>query len=59
MREDTIVDEVREARRRIMERHGFDLQALFTELKEHERTSGRPLTKGTARKVTPAATAPT
>ena len=56
MREDNIVTDVRETRRRIMERHGFDLQALFTELKEHERTSGRPLTKGTARKVAPTAT---
>ena len=35
MREDAIIAEVPEARRKIMERHGFDLQALFNELKEH------------------------
>ena len=51
MDEDTIVTEVREARRRIMTRHGDDLQSLFRELKEHERDSGRQLRKGRARKV--------
>jgi ornithine cyclodeaminase/alanine dehydrogenase-like protein (mu-crystallin family) len=39
-------------------RHGFDLQALFNELKEHERASGRPLTRGKARKVAPAGSRP-
>ena len=51
MREDPIVAEVREARRRILERHGYDLHALFRELKRHERDSGRPLTKGKPRRL--------
>jgi hypothetical protein len=51
MREDPIVAEVREARRKILERHNYDLHALFRELKEHERARGKPLTKGKARRL--------
>ena len=51
MRDDPIVAEVREARRRILAKHGYDLRSLFRELKEHEQESGRTLTKGKARRL--------
>jgi hypothetical protein len=46
MREDPIVDEVREARRQLLQTHGDDLKALFRALKEREAAGGRKLIRG-------------
>ncbi len=43
MTEDPIVQEVRRAREAYVERMGFDLNAIYRDIKSRERTSGRRL----------------
>ncbi len=43
MKTDPIVDEVREARRKLAEKCRFDVQRIFADARLREETSGHPL----------------
>ena len=51
MKKDSIVEEVRRVRDRLSARFNYDLDAIFRDLKEKERTSGRKYVRYPPRSV--------
>ncbi len=50
---DDIVDEVRKIREAYAERFDFDLEAIFKDIKERERTSGRTYVRFAPKRIPP------
>ena len=53
MSRDTIVDEVRKAREEYARKFNYDLDAIFRDIKEQEKKSGRQFVSFTPPKVEP------
>ena len=58
MTSDDIVDEVRDARDAYARQFNYDLEAIYRDLKEKERKSGRTLVSLPPRRVEPIAASP-
>lgn len=51
MYEDPIVEEVREARERLAQKHNFDVAAIFEELRRRQGTLGKRLVRRERKKI--------
>lgn len=58
MLEDPIVSEVRKAREEHARRFGYDLDAIFRDLKAQEKQSGKRYSRYPPRRATPSRTNP-
>ncbi len=58
MYEDPIVDEVRKTRERLAEKHNFDVEAIFKELRKRQATLGKRLVCRKRKQITEPASEP-